>query len=115
MNVSPLLRLAVILQAVGLLVFLIPKTYKTSVDLKEYNLQLEKLQEALDINTEEEEEEEMGPTTFLGKLKAVFTIKNKPIDKKKTLMTTDLTVNVTLTTICIVVIVLVSLSGTTAL
>jgi len=104
---SPLLKLAVILQAAGLLVFLIPKTYKTSVDLKDYNLQLETLQEALDTNTEEEEE--MEPTTILGTLTAVFTIKNKPTDIVKTYMITEIVTSVLLTLCCLTVIVLAAL------
>ena len=105
---SRMLRLAVILQAVGLMLFLIPKTYKNSVDLKDYNLQLDILQEALDINTEEEEEE-MGPTTILGTLTAFFTIKNKPIDKNKTFKITEIATGSTLIVFCIVVIVLAAL------
>ena len=66
------------------------------------------MQEALDINTEEEEEE-MGPTTILGTLTAFFTIKEKPTDKAKTFMIIDIAASCLLITCCIVVIVLAAL------
>lgn len=110
---SPFLKLAVFLQALGILIFLIPKTYKSSIDLKEYEYNLEILHESQ--YTEEEEEEEMGPSTFLEKLNAVFTIEQKPVDKKKSFLITDIAVSITLSTICIVVMILVSLSGGAAL
>ena len=109
---SPFLKLAVFLQALGILIFLIPKTYKSSLDLKEYEYNLEILNES---HYTEEEEEEMGPSTFLEKLNAVFTIEQKPVDQKKTFLITDIAVSTTLSTICIVVMILVSLSGGAAL
>ena len=111
---SPFLKLAVFLQALGILIFLIPKTYKSSIDLKEYEYNLEILHES-QYTEEEEEEEEMGPSTFLEKLNAVFTIEQKPVDKKKSFLITDIAVSITLSTICIVVMILVSLSGGAAL
>lgn len=107
MRATPFLKLAVVLVCVLLLVRSIFQLAKSSHELKQYEIELEILQDELSIT--EEEEEEMVETTFLDKLKNAFKIKpakQEPVNLKKAFLNADITTSVLLLIACIVAIIL---------
>lgn len=108
MSATPFLKLAVVLVCVLLLVRSIFQIAKSSHELKQYEIELEILQDELSIT---EEEEEMVETTFLDKLKIAFKMKpakQEPVNKKKAFLNADITTSVLLLVACIVAIILTS-------
>lgn len=108
MSATPFLKLAVVLVCVLLLVRSIFQIAKSSHELKQYEIELEILQDELSIT---EEEEEMVETTFLDKLKIAFKMKpakQEPVNKKKAFLNADITTSVLLLASCLVAIILAS-------